>query len=138
MIDKKEHHLFDIDRPRKYQYVMFDVMGVTAGKIILVIKVPDDYELEIGRVGCEITVPDATVGRKHATLKYDLKIGELLLKDCESSYRSQILIQRPIRLHLGKPIMLLNGQSLMKVELKKDKKWTVKNLLCSCFMSSHE
>ena len=60
---------------------MIDVIAIFTIKIYFIIKVPDDYELEIGLEKSEITVPDGSVGSNHGTLKYDLSSGELIYSD---------------------------------------------------------
>jgi hypothetical protein len=49
------------------------------GKNFSVIKIPDDYIIEIGRSGSEMNVPDVSVSKKQATLRYDITIGELVI-----------------------------------------------------------
>ena len=93
------YNLFDFERPINSHYVVLDVIAIQNIKIIFLIKIPDDYELEIGQEKCEITIPDNSVGKRHGTLKYDLKMGELVYKDKLSTMRSLVLIQRPVKLH---------------------------------------
>lgn len=62
------------------------------GKNFSVIKIPDNYLLEIGRSSTEINIPDVSVSKKQATLKYDLSINELVLTDINSKYGTHILV----------------------------------------------
>ena len=122
--------IFSFDKPKKHNYIIIEVLGMPAGKNFSVIKIPDDYNLEIGRSGSEMNVPDVSVSKKQATLRYDVTIGELVLQDLESKYGTHIMIQRPIPLRKSKPIYIVNGLSLIKCELKKDSL-----NLCSCILS---
>ena len=49
------------------------------GKNFSVVKIPDDYTLDIGRSESEIQIPDISVSKKQALIKYDLKLGELVI-----------------------------------------------------------
>lgn len=51
-------------------------------------------------------------------MKYDLTVGELVIQDTQSKYGTHILIQRPIQLHVKKPVYVVNKLSLIKLELK--------------------
>ena len=66
--------------------MVFEVLGMPNGKNFSVVKIPDDYMLEIGRCEAEIQIPDISVSKKQACLKYDLKIGELVLQDSFSRF----------------------------------------------------
>lgn len=88
--------IFDFDRPQKSHYMVFEVLGMPSGKNFSVVKIPDDYTLEIGRSNAEICVPDVSVSKKQATLKLDLQLGELVLQDNKSKYGTHLMIQRPV------------------------------------------
>lgn len=84
--------IFDFEKPTKSHYIVFEVLGMPAGKNFSVVKIPDDYQLEIGRSNAEIQVPDVSVSKKQATLKFDLQVGELILQDRDSKYGTHIMI----------------------------------------------
>jgi hypothetical protein len=71
--------IFNFEKPKKQNYIIIEVLGMPAGKNFSVIKIPDDYIIEIGRSGSEMNVPDVSVSKKQATLRYDMSIGELVL-----------------------------------------------------------
>jgi len=71
------------------------------GKNFSVVRIPDDYSIEIGRSHAEMCIPDVSVSKKQATLKYDLTVGELVLQDTRSKYGTHVLIQRPIPLKVN-------------------------------------
>jgi len=85
----------------------------------MVIKIPDDYNLELGKSNVEVNIPDGTLEKQHGVLRYDRKIGELVYLDNHSQLGSQLLVQRPIKLAPSKPILLLNGITIMRIEVKK-------------------
>jgi len=67
-------------------------------------------------------IPDVSVSKKQATLKFDMQVGELVLIDSNSKYGTHIMIQRPIPLRLNRSLYVVNGLSLIRIELKQDKK----------------
>ena len=71
--------IFDFNKPKKCNYNIIEVLGMPAGKNFSVIKIPDNYQIEIGRSQAEMNVPDVSVSKKQATLKYDISVGELVL-----------------------------------------------------------
>lgn len=74
----------------------------------------------MGRSNTEMCIPDVSVSKKQASLKYDLSIGELVLSEIDnkpSKYGTHILIQRPIELISNKPVYLINGLSLICLTL---------------------
>ena len=113
--------VFDFSKPKKSNYIIIEVLGMPAGKNFSVIKIPDNYQIEIGRSQAEMNVPDVSVSKKQATLKYDLSVGELVIQDTNSKFGTHIMIQRPITLKPNKPTFAINGLSLIRLELKKDK-----------------
>lgn len=86
MVDVKGrfYPVFDFEKPSNQDYIVIEVMGMPAGKNFSVIRVPANYILDIGRSGAEVTIPDGSVCKKQATLKYDLSINELVLTDLGS------------------------------------------------------
>ena len=71
---------------------MMEILGMPQGKNFSVIQINDDYTMDIGRSQAEICIPDVSVSKRHAVLKFDLALGELLLADLESHYGTSILI----------------------------------------------
>lgn len=63
-----------------------------SGKNFSVIKIPENYELEVGRSHTEISIPDVSVSKKQSVLKYDLALKELVLWDTGSKYGTHVLI----------------------------------------------
>lgn len=127
----KMYPIFDFKKPKNQNYIVLEVMGMPVGKNFSVVKIPDNYMLEIGRSNSEINIPDVSVSKKQATLKYDLAVGELVIIDTNSKYGTHILIQRPLTLYHSKPIFVINGLSMIRLELKEDKNLLEK--LCCCF-----
>ena len=87
--------IFDFSKPKKMNYIVIEVLGMPAGKNFSVVKIPDNYQLEVGRSNTEMCIPDVSVSKKQALLKYDLSIGELVLSEMEnkpSKYGTHILI----------------------------------------------
>jgi pSer/pThr/pTyr-binding forkhead associated (FHA) protein len=115
----KLYSIFDFKRPKNQNYIIIEVLGMPVGKNFSVIKIPDNYIIEVGRSGSELNIPDVSVSKKQATLKYDLSINELVLTDINSKYGTHILIQRPIELKLNHPMYFLNGLSLIQLNLKR-------------------
>ena len=124
--------IFDFQKPDDTHYIVFEVLGMPSGKNFSVVEIPDDYMLEVGRSNSEICIPDVSVSKKHATMKFDMSVGELVLNDSGSKYGTQIVIQRPLKLHVNQPLFVVNGLALIKVELKEDEK-TFAEMCCSCF-----
>lgn len=131
-MDGQTQDLLQLNKPTKFQYVVLeDVRHIGEDRILIVIKAPDDYELEVGAGSAEVIIPDNSVGQKHATLKYNLQKNELILYTFDSPFRSQVLMQRPVRLIEHKPLVVLNRNSLIKIELKREKR-NYYDLFCGC------
>jgi len=94
MVDVKGklHPIFDFKKPKNCNYIIIEVLGMPVGKNFSVIKIPDNYNIEIGRSNAELNIPDVSVSKKHATLKFDLAVNELILTDLNSKYGTHILI----------------------------------------------
>jgi hypothetical protein len=45
----KMYPIFDFSRPKKSNYIIIEVLGMPAGKNFSVVKIPDNYQIEIGR-----------------------------------------------------------------------------------------
>ena len=129
-VNGKMYPIFDFKKPKNQNYIVLEVMGMPVGKNFSVVKIPDNYMLEIGRSNSEINIPDVSVSKKQATLKYDLSIGELVIIDTNSKYGTHILIQRPLTLFPNKPVFVSNGLSLLRLELLEDKRFLQKLLCC--------
>ncbi len=56
--------IFDFQKPKSINYLLLEVMGMPQGKNFSVIKVPEDYTLEIGRSNCEFQIPDVSISKK--------------------------------------------------------------------------
>ena len=63
-VNGKMHAIFDFNNPKKSNYIVFEVLGMPVGKNFSVVKIPDDYLLEIGRSNSEMSVPDVSVSKK--------------------------------------------------------------------------
>ena len=115
--------IFDFSKPKKMNYIVIEVLGMPAGKNFSVVKIPDNYQLEVGRSNTEMCIPDVSVSKKQALLKYDLSIGELVLSEIDSKpskYGTHILVQRPVELITNRPVYLINGLSLICITLKNN------------------
>jgi hypothetical protein len=66
MIKVGETHypIFDFNKPKNQNYLIIEVLGMPAGKNFSVIKIPDDYILEVGRSSAELNIPDVSVSKK--------------------------------------------------------------------------
>lgn len=120
-VNGKLYSIFDFKKPKNQNYIIIEVLGMPVGKNFSVIKIPDNYIIEVGRSNSELNIPDVSVSKKQATLKYDLSINELVLTDVNSKYGTHLLIQRPIELTLNTPMYFLNGLSLIQLTLKRVK-----------------
>lgn len=115
----KLHQIFEFKKPKNSNYIVIEVLGMPVGKNFSVVKIPDNYIIEVGRSNAELSIPDVSVSKKQATLKYDLSINELVLTDFNSKYGTHILVQRPIELQLNQPMFFMNGLSLIQIILKQ-------------------
>lgn len=120
-VNGKLYSIFDFKKPKNQNYIIIEVLGMPVGKNFSVIKIPDNYIIEVGRSNSELNIPDVSVSKKQATLKYDLSINELILTDVNSKYGTHLLIQRPINLTLNSPMFFLNGLSLIQLTMKRIK-----------------
>lgn len=125
MVDVRDrmYPIFDFSKPKKMNYIVIEVLGMPAGKNFSVVKIPDNYQLEVGRSNTEMCIPDVSVSKKQALLKYDLSIGELVLSEIDSKpskYGTHILVQRPVDLITNRPVYLINGLSLICITLKNN------------------
>ena len=142
MVDVKGnmYPIFDFSKPKKMNYIVIEVLGMPAGKNFSVVKIPDNYQLEVGRSNTEMCIPDVSVSKKQALLKYDLSVGELVLQEIDSKpskYGTHILVQRPVNLMTNRPVYLINGLSLICITLKNNNvldKMVTK--MCTCFQSN--
>ena len=62
------------------------------GKNFSVIKIPDNYQIEIGRNNTELNVPDVSISKKQGSIRFDMAINEFILEDKGSKYGTHILI----------------------------------------------
>lgn len=122
----KLHQIFEFKKPKNSNYIVIEVLGMPVGKNFSVVKIPDNYIIEVGRSNAELSIPDVSVSKKQATLKYDMSINELVLTDFNSKYGTHILVQRPIELQLNQPMFFMNGLSLIQIMLKS----RAKRFLC--------
>jgi len=67
-VNNKLYPIFDFKKPSNNNYLILEVLGMPVGKNFSVIKMPDNYELEIGRSGAEVNIPDVSVSKKQGTL----------------------------------------------------------------------
>jgi len=67
-VNDKLYPIFDFKKPSNNNYLILEVLGMPVGKNFSVIKMPDNYELEIGRSGAEVNIPDVSVSKKQGTL----------------------------------------------------------------------
>ena len=123
--------IFDFNKPKRSDYIVIEVLGMPAGKNFSVVRLPENYSLEIGRSGAELNIPDVSISKQQATLKYDSTVGELIIQDQNSKFGTHILIQRPIRLEINEPIYLNNALSLIKLKLKNNFFSNLCNCICS-------
>jgi hypothetical protein len=131
-VQGKKHHVFEFSKPKSANFMVFEVLGMPAGKNISVVKLMDNYWLELGRSGAEIWVPDVSVSKKQARIKLDMSLKEIIVEDANSKYGTHLLIQRPIPLSLDKPLFVVNGHSLIRMKMQRRKKKLVE-VLCGCF-----
>ena len=61
-----------------------------------------------------------------------MQIGELVLQDNSSKFGTHLMIQRPVQLFEKQPIFVLNGLSLLRLELLKDEQGCCKRFT-ACF-----
>lgn len=88
----KMYPIFDFKRPKLSNYIIIEVLGMPVGKNFSVVKIPDNYSIEVGRSNSELNIPDVSVSKKQATLKFDVKMNELYLTDTNSKFGTHILI----------------------------------------------
>jgi hypothetical protein len=91
-VDGKLYPIFDFKKPKNQNYIIMEVLGMPVGKNFSIIKIPDNYLLEVGRSNTELNIPDVSVSKKQATLKFDLSINELILTDINSKYGTHMLV----------------------------------------------
>jgi hypothetical protein len=82
----KMYPIFDFSKPKRSNYIVIEVMGMPSGKNFSVIKIPDNYTLEVGRSNSEICIPDVSVSKTQARLRLDMQIKELVLEDSGSKF----------------------------------------------------
>jgi|TARA_B110000285_G_scaffold229224_2_gene293598 hypothetical protein len=58
------------------------------GKNFTVLKMPENYTIEVGRSDTELNIPDMSVDKNHAFIKYDTDLGEIVYSDNDSKYGS--------------------------------------------------
>ena len=91
-VDGKLFPIFDFKKPKNSNYIIIEVMGMPAGKNFSVVKIPDNYQLEVGRSNSELNIPDVSVSKKQATITFDLSVGDLVLQDSDSKFGTHILV----------------------------------------------
>ena len=83
-VSGRVHQVFRFKRPSKAKtFIVFEILGLPNGKNFSVVLIPPFYDLEIGRQLADIVIPDMTVHQRHAILKHDLAINELVLTENE-------------------------------------------------------
>lgn len=63
-VNGKQMAIFDFEKPKNSNFIVFEVLGMPVGKNFSVVTIPDDYELEIGRSHAEMCIPDVSVSKK--------------------------------------------------------------------------
>ena len=63
-VNGKIYPIFDFEKPKTSNYIVIEVLGMPNGKNFSVIKIPDNYKLNVGRSGAEICIPDISVSKK--------------------------------------------------------------------------
>lgn len=59
----KLYPIFDFVRPKKQNYLIFEILGMPIGKNFSIVKIPNNYSLEVGRNQTEIIIPDVSVSK---------------------------------------------------------------------------
>ena len=55
--------IFDFNKPKRSDYIIIEVLGMPAGKNFSVIRLPENYQLEIGRSSAEMNIPDVSISK---------------------------------------------------------------------------
>ena len=60
----KQMAIFDFEKPINTNYIVFEVLGMPVGKNFSVVKIHDNYTIEIGRSNAEMCIPDVSVSKR--------------------------------------------------------------------------
>jgi hypothetical protein len=55
--------IFDFNKPKRSDYIIIEVLGMPAGKNFSVVRLPENYQLEIGRSNAEMNIPDVSISK---------------------------------------------------------------------------
>ena len=138
-INGQRHPIFqyDVEAPEQNNHIVFEVLGMPTGKNFSVVRIPDNYALSVGRSDSDICVPDISVSRRQSFIKYDVNLGELVLQDDFSRFGTHLLIQRPMKLYPYKPMLILSGLSMIRIEVRRENEFTCKSLF-PCFRPENQ
>lgn len=102
----------------------------SSAKSIYVVNLdPENSTFKIGRGhDTDIRVSDISVSRLHATIE-KTEENELVLKDNNSKFGTLICLQHPLLLSEFDSIHLQAGRTLLEIQMKERKDWTLKSCL---------
>lgn len=126
---KTQYSLVTYHKP-KSNYMILESISTSSAKSVYVVDLESRNEIfKIGRGhDTDIRVSDISVSRLHATIE-KTEQNELVIKDNNSKFGTLICLQHPLLLSEFDSIHLQAGRTLLEIQMKEKKDWTLKSCL---------
>lgn len=126
---KTQYSLVSYDKPAA-NYMILESISTGSAKSVYVVDL--DTQTDVFRIGrghdSDIRVSDISVSRFHALI-VKTKQNELVIKDNNSKFGTLIWLQHPLLLSEFSSIHLQVGRTLLEIQMKEKKDWTLKSCL---------
>lgn len=126
---KTKYSLATYDKPEK-DYMILESISTASSKSIYVVDL--DSKNDVFRIGrghdSDIRVSDISVSRFHALI-VKTSNNELVVKDNNSKFGTLICLQHPLLLSEYDSIHLQAGRTLLEIQMKEKKDWTLRGCL---------
>jgi len=126
---KTQYSLVSYQTPEK-NYMVLESISSTSAKSVYVVYL--DSRSDVFRIGrghdSDIRVSDISVSRFHALI-IKTEENELVIKDNNSKFGTLICLQHPLLLSEFDCIHLQAGRTLLEIQMKEKKDWTLKSCL---------
>mmetsp|Transcript_8673 Transcript_8673/g.8193 ORF Transcript_8673/g.8193 Transcript_8673/m.8193 type:complete len:179 (-) Transcript_8673:6-542(-) len=126
---KTQYSLVSYDKPYS-NYMILESISSSSAKSIYVVNLDQENKtFKIGRGhDTDIRVSDISVSRLHATIEVTDE-NELVIKDNNSKFGTLVCLQHPLLLSEFDIIHLQAGRTLLEIQMKERKDWTLKSCL---------
>lgn len=126
---KTQYSLVSYEKPAT-NYMILESISSSSAKSVYVVDLDsrtDSYKIGRGH-DSDIRVSDISVSRWHALIT-KTESNELVIKDNNSKFGTLVCLQHPLLLSEFDSIHLQAGRTLLEIQMKEKKDWTLKSWL---------